>query len=187
GSSDVDGSIASYEWDFNYNGSSFHTDASGVNVAFPMIDGPATRTVALRVTDNDGATHIVTTTVQVTNVAPVANAGGPYTITDLQSLTLSGAGSSDADGSIVSWQWDFNYDGSHFDVDGSGMNVAFGQVDGPATRTVALRVTDNDGATHIITTTVQVTNVGPVANAGGPYVITDLQSLTLSGAGSSDA
>ena len=187
GSSDADGSIASYEWDFNYNGSSFHTDASGVNVAFPMIDGPATRTVALRVTDNDGATHIVTTTVQVTNVAPVANAGGPYVITDLQSLTLSGAGSSDADGSIVSWEWDFNYDGSHFDVDGSGMNVAFPHVDGPATRTVALRVTDNDGATHLVTTTVQITNVAPIANAGGPYVISENAQLTLSGSNSSDA
>jgi uncharacterized delta-60 repeat protein len=186
-SSDVDGSIVSWQWDFNYDGANFDVDASGASVAFPMIDGPAMRTIALRVTDDDGATHIVTTTVQVTNVAPVANAGGPYVTDDLTQLMLSGAGSSDADGSIASYEWDFNYDGSSFHTDGSGMNVAFPHVDGPATRTVALRVTDNDGATHLVTTMVQITNVAPIANAGGPYVISENSQLTLSGANSSDA
>jgi uncharacterized delta-60 repeat protein len=183
---DADGSIVSYEWDFDYDGSSFDVDASGINVAFPAIDGPATRVIALRVTDDQGATHIVTTTVTVANVAPVANAGGPFVVDDLSHLTLSGGLSYDPDGSIASYEWDFNYDGSNFDVDGSGMTVEFPMTDGPATRVVALRVTDNDGAVHIVTTTVTLTNVAPVAVASGPHVLEEGSPLTLSGAGSYD-
>src|SRR5207249_914723 len=147
------------------DGSTFDVDATGSVVSFPALNGPVTRTVALRVTDDMGASNIITTTVTFNNVAPVANAGGPYVITDLTQLTLSGAGSSDADGSVASYEWDFNYNGSSFHTDASGVSVAFPMIDGPATRTVALRVTDNDGATHIVTTTVQVTNVAPMANA----------------------
>jgi uncharacterized delta-60 repeat protein len=186
GSHDADGSIVSYEWDFNYDGSNFDVDANGVNVLFPHLDGPATRVVALRVTDDFGATRIVTTTVTVANVAPVANPGGPYVVNDLTRLSLSGAGSSDADGSIVSYEWDFNYNGSTFDVDASGLTVQFPMLDGPATRVVALRVTDEDGAVHIVSTTVTVTNVAPVAVASGPHVVEEGTPLVLSGAGSYD-
>jgi uncharacterized delta-60 repeat protein len=184
---DPDGSVVKWEWDFNYDGSSFDVDASGASVSFTGVDGPAVRTIALRVTDDKGATSIVTTTVTVDNVAPVANAGGPYVVTDLQHLTLSAGGSYDLDGSIVKYEWDFDYDGSTFNADASGASVDFPSLDGPAFRTIALRVTDEDGAAHLVTTTVQVTNVAPVANPGGPYVISSSDSLTVSGAGSSDA
>ena len=108
-----------------------------MNVAFPHVDGPATRTVALRVTDNDGATHLVTTTVQITNVAPIANAGGPFVISENAQLTLTGERSTDADGTIVSYEWDFNYNGSNFHTDSTGVHVAFPMLDGPTMRYVS--------------------------------------------------
>jgi hypothetical protein len=57
------------------------------------------------------------TFADTTNIAPVADAGGPYSVSEGGVVQLSGAGSHDHDGSIVSYEWDFNYDGSNFNVD----------------------------------------------------------------------
>src|SRR5205823_12659017 len=91
-------------------------------------------------------------------VPPVANAGGAYLVNSGASIQLNGSGSSDADGSIVSYEWDFNYDGSTFDSDAIGATVTFSAagLTGPLLRTIALRVTDNNGATSIATTMIQI-------------------------------
>lgn len=98
-------------------------------------------------------------------VAPVANANGPYTVAEGGSVVLSSAGSIDPDGTIVSYQWDMNYNGVTFNPTPNA-NVATptfsaAGIDGPATRTVALRVTDNSGLTHLRTAAVTVNNVNP--------------------------
>ena len=66
-----------YEWDLDYNGVTFDVDASGVqpNVSFP--DNFTSRTIGLRVTDSGTLSHIATTTLEVTNVAPVPALVGP--------------------------------------------------------------------------------------------------------------
>jgi hypothetical protein len=114
-------------------------------------------------TGSSGSTTTVTGsyslyTPPVTNTAPTAEAGGPYSVPEGGSVILSGAGSSDPDGSIVLFEWDFNYDGLAFDVDATGESSKFSAVGlhGPSSRTVALRVTDDDGATNIDTATVNV-------------------------------
>jgi len=89
------------------------------------------------------------------NMAPTANADGPYSVLEGGSVVLNGAASSDPDqgDSIVLFEWDFNYDGS-FNVDATGVSPTFSAagIDGPSSRTVALRVTDNHGATSSIST-----------------------------------
>jgi uncharacterized delta-60 repeat protein len=104
------------------------------------------------------------------NVAPTANPGGPYVVAEGGSVQLAGGGSSDADGSIVSYEWDFNYDGSTFGVDATGATPTFSaaNLEGPLVRTVALRVTDSEGATHLATTTVSVLDVAPPVPAPEP-------------------
>jgi uncharacterized delta-60 repeat protein len=188
GSSDVDGSIVSYEWDFDYDGATFHVDGAGVAPTFSAEDltGPAVRTVALRVTDNAGASHLVTTTLTV-NASPTAHAGGPYLVNAGGSIVLDGSGSGDVDGSVASYEWDFDYDGSSFDVDGSGANPTFSAagVSGPALRTIALRVTDNQGAVGIVTALLTV-NALPTGHAGGSYVVNAGGSIVLDGSGSGD-
>lgn len=92
-----------------------------------------------------------------TNLAPTANPGGAYTVAAGGSVVLSGAGSVDSDGQIVVYEWDYNYNGGTFDVDGSGVSATFSAADlSSIVRTIALRVTDNEGATSIVTTTVTV-------------------------------
>ena len=45
---------------------------------------------------------------------PVANPGGPYTVAEGSSITISGANSTDVGGTIASYKWDLNYNGSTF-------------------------------------------------------------------------
>ncbi|MBN2357390.1 PKD domain-containing protein, partial [candidate division KSB1 bacterium] len=80
------------------------------------------------------------------NEDPVADAGGPYSGTVGQSITLDGSGSSDPDGTINTYEWDLNGDGDYNDAgDKTGQTVQ-NTWSSAGTYTVNLRVTDNDGA-----------------------------------------
>jgi PKD repeat protein len=72
-------------------------------------------------------------------------------------LTFDASGSNDNDdaGWIVSFEWDFDYDGMTFDVDATGM-IATNAFAIEGTYTVALRVTDNDGLTDYFSTDVNI-------------------------------
>jgi PKD repeat protein/uncharacterized protein YgiM (DUF1202 family) len=107
---------------------------------------------------------------QPTNEAPQAEPGGTYTVNEGSLVTFDGSGSKDPDGSIVKYEWDFDYDGRVFTVHATGQTASTGYPDGPATVTIALRVTDDRGASQTATTQVTVVNVAPTAEAGGPYV-----------------
>jgi len=107
---------------------------------------------------------------QPTNQAPQAVPGGPYTVNEGGLVTFDGSGSKDPDGSIVKYEWDFDYDGRVFIVGATGRTASMGYPDGPALVTIALQVTDDRGASQIATTQVTVVNVAPTVEAGGPYV-----------------
>ncbi|UTA48242.1 S8 family serine peptidase [Simiduia sp. 21SJ11W-1] len=86
------------------------------------------------------------------NVAPVA----AFTVTAASlsapaTLVFNASSSSDSDGSITSYQWDFG-DGTA--GTGSQASHLFQNAD---TYSVTLTVTDNDGATHSLTQTVTLT------------------------------
>jgi hypothetical protein len=143
GSSDPDGVVASYAWNFGDS-----TTGTGVKPSHTYA-ASGTYTVSLVVTDNNGATS-TQTTVPVTvvvpaNVPPTAAIGTP-SCTNL-ACTFSGAGSSDPDGTVASYAWDFG-DGTT----GTGVAPAHTYaVDG--TYTVSLVVTDNQGAASSAATT----------------------------------
>ncbi len=153
-SSDPDGTIVSYAWDFGDG-----NVATGPTPATHTYAVAGTYTVALTVTDDVGATDTVTNevTVSAANVSPTAEFS--WESTDLD-VDFDGSASSDPDGTIVSYAWDF----------GDG-NVATGPT--PATHTyavagtytVALTVTDDVGATDTVTNevTVSAANVSPTA------------------------
>jgi Bacterial Ig domain/SdrD B-like domain len=154
------------------------TDPSG-NAAFDVVVASATTTdetvsaTATLMVDDDGdpATPLVPRDTSEfapgvsANQPPTAQANGPYTVAGGDSIVLSSADSTDPDGSIVTYEWDFNYDGVTFDVDAIGAAPTFSAVgiDGPSSRTIALRVTDNGGAQQIDTATVEITNAVPTA------------------------
>ena len=102
-------------------------------------------------------------TVVLPNAAPTANPGGTYTVMAGQSVVVTGGGSHDVDGSVVVYEWDFNYDGNSFDVDATGASPTFNAPSnaGGTVRTVALRVIDNNGAVSVVSTTTITINVVP--------------------------
>nr|NIO70718.1 PKD domain-containing protein [Anaerolineae bacterium] len=184
GSKDPDGSIVKYEWDFNYNGSTFIVHATGQTASTGYPDGPATVTLALRVTDDREASQMATTQVTVVNVAPTAEAGGPY-VGEVGSL-ISMAGTAVDPGFVdqagLSYRWDFD-DG----MQGSGPIVSHSYQQA-GSYTVKLTVTDKDGALGTDTATVQVSegNQPPAAILSGPTSGLVGETLSFSGAGSAD-
>jgi PKD repeat protein len=66
------------------------------------------------VTDNDGASDsdTATATIAAANLAPTAEANGPYTGTAGIAVSFSSVGSSDSDGTITSFAWDFGDGGT---------------------------------------------------------------------------
>jgi len=182
-SSDPDGSVVSYQWNFGDG-----ADAAG---AMPVhaYAATGTYTVTLTVTDSDGLTHSAPTTAQVADgsglQSPVARIGGPYRGTVATPVSFDGSASSDADGTIVSFDWTFG-DGTA----GSGarpMHV-YSSAGG---YTVVLTVTDDSGRTGNATTTAEivpvVVNQTPTANAGGPYAGRRNVPVAFDGSRSSDS
>jgi hypothetical protein len=94
-----------------------------------------------------------------TNLPPVAKPGGPYSGLVGQAIQFNGSASSDADGSVTLYNWDFG-DGTY----GTGASVAH-TYSSPATFNVKLSVTDDKGATNSATTTAAITNPAPVPPA----------------------
>ncbi|MBI1882237.1 MAG: PKD domain-containing protein [Chloroflexi bacterium] len=137
-SRDIDGSITGYAWNFGDGAT-----ASGVNVSHSY--GQAgTYQVTLTVTDNGGLTGSSTFTVQISQVVktpPSAAINGPQTGQVNTPLTFDGSGSSDSDGQIVSYTWNFG-DGAN----ASGVNVTHSYAIS-GTYQVTLTVIDNDGLT----------------------------------------
>ena len=190
-STDADGTIVSYQW-VQVSGPSASTIASANTAATNITNLQAgVYTYRLTVTDNDNTTDtdLVTVSVNVAlNQAPVANAGANKAITlPTNATSLNGSASTDADGTIASYQWQ--------------------QISGPsasalsATNTAAinisnlqagiyvyrLTVTDNDNATstdEVSVTVNSLPNEAPIANAGTNLVITlPTNSASLTGSG----
>jgi serine protease len=147
GSTD-DGSIVSYDWDFGDG-----CTGTGIYPNHTYIDD-GTYTVTLTVTDNDEDVNTSTTTATIDNVAPSANAGGPYSGSVNISITFSGNATDPGTADVLTYDWDFEYDGENFTVDNSSIDLA-----NPShtyifagTYTVALQVKDDDGGISPIST-----------------------------------
>jgi VCBS repeat-containing protein len=103
----------------------------------------------------DSNTATVTITVNPVNDPPVADPNGPYSGTVGVPVTFYGSNSSDCDGTIVSYHWDFGDGAAGSEVSPAHTYSAAGIY------TVTLTVNDNDGATHMATTSADIANIAP--------------------------
>jgi type VI secretion system Hcp family effector len=129
--------------------------------------------------------------------APVADAGGPYSVGDGQSVTLDASGTSDPDDdpAALTYQWDLDGDGVFGETgagaargDEVGVNPVFSAAGlfGPQTFTVTLKVTDPAGHVSTDTATVTIVDVTPpdTTITAGPPALTNQTSATFTFTGS---
>ncbi|MGV1098226.1 PKD domain-containing protein [Thiovibrio sp. JS02] len=187
GSYDFDGTIASYSWDFGDGATSPYATTNHIYKV------PGTYTVRLTVTDNDGGTASAQASVNVTgeevlNTPPVASI---YVTTSSGeaplAVLLDGSSSTDSDGTISQYSWDF---GDGYSGTGAFVNHTYSST---GTFTAILTVTDNEGKTASAQTVITVT--APVPLNQPPTAVITASPLTgvaplntsFSGAGSIDA
>lgn len=130
-SNDPDGTVVAWDWDFNGEGTSNQQNPS---FTFPAAGA---KTVRLIVTDDDGAqsTAYERVITVIANVAPVANFTFQVTGNDVAFTDTS----TDYDGAVVAWAWDFDDNGAT-----STLQNPTHTFPGPGTYNVKLTVTDND-------------------------------------------
>ncbi|MEA3510623.1 MAG: S8 family serine peptidase, partial [Actinomycetota bacterium] len=133
GSYDPQGSIVLHEWRFPGGES-----ADGATAVW-IPPGPGLHVVELVVTDDEGFEDSSTISIHA-NAAPTAAASGSPTLGWAPlSVTVSGDGSSDGDGSIVAWDWVAGAS----TATGANTTLDVGEV---GEQTVVLTVTDDFGA-----------------------------------------
>ncbi|GMQ84796.1 MAG: hypothetical protein BMS9Abin07_0361 [Acidimicrobiia bacterium] len=132
-----------------------------------LYESAGTYTVRLCVTDDDGGTGCRSATVEVTatpggNTPPTSDPGGPYRRREGKPLRLDGSGSSDPDGTIVSYRWTAS--GGSFDDPTSKTPMYTAPDDGIYELTLV--VTDDGGLSDSRTTRLVAINAEPHVTAG---------------------
>jgi Predicted peptidase len=186
--SDEDGTITSFKWTWisgptTYNLVDSENDTTELT---NLVEGEYV--FELTVTDDKGAQAkdrvkvVVAQSPTVPNVAPIANAGDPITITLPQNSTnLTGTGT-DTDGQIVSYLWRrVSGPTSHKFANANAASTEVSLLT-QGTYQFELTVKDDKGATGKDTVTVTVNpapNKAPTANAGTPITITLPKNNTM--------
>ena len=192
------GDALAYRWDLD-GVAGFEYVAAGPTSTIPWtaLSGltlGTPHTIRLQVTDQGTLTATASTTLTIYDNSPTAAFSitpASATVTASQVIRFNPAASAHASPlhHLVTYDWDFNYDGSTFDVmatQPTPVVVAYVyNLLSAGTYRVALRVTDSNtpAKTALIEHTVTVLNTPPTAEANGPYSIDVTTPLQLSGSG----
>lgn len=195
GSTDANGDTLTYSWTLlakPIGSSAALSDSTSAKPTFTA-DLVGVYVASLVASDGRLSSSIVTTTVtaSVANVAPVANAGAFQNVVTGQSVTVSGAGSTDANGDILTYKWFMvskPVDSTATLANATTITPSF-TADKNGTYVLSLQVNDGklDSNISYITITAGAANVAPVANAGNAQTVAKGATVTLDATGSTDA
>jgi 6-phosphogluconolactonase (cycloisomerase 2 family) len=158
-----------------------------------VYSNPGPFTINGTAVDQEGGAVTLPNPVSVTVKSfPKANAGGAYTISEGQSLTLNGAGSFDPDGSTLTYAWDITGSGLFQDASGAAPTFSYAQLVtllgsrafGGNTLTIAVRTTDANGV-DTATTTLSIADAIPTLALSGADTVNegDVYTLQLAASG----
>jgi len=173
-SSDQDGDGLSFSWT-QINGTTVVLiDADTANPSFtaPEVNSTgAVLTFELTASDGEGGSATATAKVSIENVnkLPLANAGPDQTVNEGTTVTVIGGGSSDSDGSIVSFSWQQESGPAVLISDSSSASFTFlaPKVGTDTNLTFRLTVMDNDGSSSQDVINIQVNNKAVHRQNGG--------------------
>lgn len=184
------GSIVDYEWDFDGDGvfNSTPEEIAAKGQATPSAYEYTASGIfhpAVKVTDNDGGTGTASCEIIVNNppVAKLDTTPDPATGQYDLAVQFDASGSTDADGAIADYEWDFDGDGNYNEdadpVIGAAESICRGDntpafvyaqamikytTNSDGRITAAVRVTDNLGGQHIGTKLITLLGWPPTAD-----------------------
>jgi len=147
--------IVLYRWD--WTGDGVYDDSSASAKRSYTYSDNFTGFAKLQVKGQDGLRGIGQAQVTVTNVAPVAEAGGPYTGGINKAIALSGSATDAGAADVLSFAWDLDNNGT-FEKPGQNVNVTFASA---GTKKVKLQVKDDDGGVSVDSANVEVGSGAP--------------------------
>lgn len=178
GSSDADGKVTDYQWDYGDG-----TTGSGPRPAH-VYRAPGRYQVKLTVGDDSGTIRNTDTRTSavIINAPPIADAGPGAIATPGEALVFDGTRSVDPDGEIRRYRWDFR-DGES--AEGELAEHAFKT---PGRYMVRLEVRDDSGheAAFDLAETEVIVNAPPVADAGPDSQIAPGDTVVLNAGRSFD-
>lgn len=189
-SADPDGDAITFTWTIITRPAGSVATLANPNTATPSFVMDRRGEFIVRLVVNDGTANSAPDTVSVTprNSAPIANAGPDRSGRVGETITLSGAASSDPDGDTLSFAWSFlsRPAGSTATLQNAGaVNPSF-TIDLPGNYLLQLIVNDGNLSSTPATVTVSTTNAAPIANAGAPQTRRVGDRVNLDGSASSD-
>jgi len=126
------------------------------------------------------------------NLAPTIDVGGPYEITEGDSVQLDASASSDPDGDNLTYSWDLDNDGQYDDATGAVVDLTWSQLqnlgvnDGPAPYQFQLRVNDGQGHIEYAAIPLSVLNTAPTADLTNNGPALEGSTVTVSFVNASD-
>lgn len=142
--SDKDSRIVKYSWDFNNDGKADTESVTGSQSVWTFKNA-GQKTIVFSVYTEDGNVSTDDAVVEVTNSAPVANAGKDIIARAGRKVKLKGT-AVDSEKNIAEYAWDFNNDGVY---DWRSADTGFVEHEFETYSTAVLKVTDSDSAFSI--------------------------------------
>ncbi len=182
------GQVVSYDWDFDSD-ANYEIEDSVSNQASFVYDQPGLYTATVHMVTDDGNSQTASltfTAVDTSNIGPSASVETSPLVSDgPAAISLDASGSSDPDGQIIKYEWDFNNDGV-YDFD-SGNDPSISHIFArKGLDFYKVRVTDNDYATATALGAVTINSGWSTATVSSGYGYVYNISASTTGVGKAE-
>jgi len=186
------GNPLTYSWSFTSRPAGSTAALSSSTTVNPTFTADVDGAYVVSLVVNDGTVDSAADSVTVTaaaNTAPVANAGPAQNVATGSLATLTGGGSTDADGNPLTYSWSFTSKPAGSTAALSSLTTVNPTFTADVDGAYVISLVVNDGIVDSTADSVTVTasaaaNTAPVANAGPAQNVATGSSVTLAGSGS---